>query len=211
VSPAAHQIRLAFLGDSIAYGVGAAAPADTLAARLPRALADHDVDVVTEVWAVSGARSADLARQVDAAVAWPSDVAVLIVGANDLTHLVPAARAAADLREAVRRLRAARCEVVLAPAPDLSAVPRVPAQLRELVRVASAELRRAQVDAATALGARIADADAATSRAFASDRSMFSADRFHPSSAGYATIAAALLPAVLAACDAARSDSRVAR
>ena len=34
--------------------------------------------------------------------------------------------------------------------------------------------------------------------AFAGDPAMFSADRFHPSSAGYAAIASALTPAVLA-------------
>jgi lysophospholipase L1-like esterase len=40
-----------------------------------------------------------------------------------------------------------------------------------------------------------ADLDAA----FAADPAMFAADRFHPSSAGYARIAAALAPTVLAA------------
>jgi lysophospholipase L1-like esterase len=53
---------------------------------------------------------------------------------------------------------------------------------------------------AVPLGARIADADGETTRAFAADPSLFSADRFHPSSAGYAAIAAALLPTTLAAC-----------
>ena len=40
---------------------------------------------------------------------------------------------------------------------------------------------------------------AEVSRAFGADPTMFSADRFHPSSAGYARIAAALAPTVLAA------------
>jgi lysophospholipase L1-like esterase len=38
-----------------------------------------------------------------------------------------------------------------------------------------------------------------TSAAFAADRSLFSRDRFHPSSAGYAMIANMLAPAVRAA------------
>ena len=41
-------------------------------------------------------------------------------------------------------------------------------------------------------------------RAFGADPSLFSADRFHPSSAGYARIATALLPHVRAAARARR-------
>src|SRR3712207_8009081 len=51
----------------------------------------------TRVFAVPGARSADLARQVQAAKLWQPDVAVIVVGANDLTRLVPPDRAGAQL------------------------------------------------------------------------------------------------------------------
>ena len=44
-------------------------------------------------------------------------------------------------------------------------------------------------------------------RAFGSDPSLFAADRFHPSSAGYARIAAALAPAVLDAARARRDET----
>jgi lysophospholipase L1-like esterase len=57
---------------------------------------------------------------------------------------------------------------------------------------------------ATERGARVADADGATARAFGADPRLFSADRFHPSSAGYAVIAEALRPEVLAAAVVAR-------
>jgi lysophospholipase L1-like esterase len=80
----------------------------------------------------------------------------------------------------------------------------VPPPLRPVVQAASEELRRRQVDAATELGARVADADGATARAFHDDPALFSADRFHPSGRGYAVIAAALLPEVLAAARVAR-------
>jgi lysophospholipase L1-like esterase len=99
----------------------------------------------------------------------------------------------------VRRLRQAGVEVVVAPAPDLSAVPHVPVGMRPLVRAASDDLRQRQAAASRRLGARVADADGATSNAFRQDAALFSADRFHPSSAGYAVIARALLPEVLAA------------
>lgn len=124
---------------------------------------------------------------------------MVVIGADDLTHLVPPADAAADLGDAVRRLRAGGAEVVVAPAPDLSMVPHVPPALRAVVRAASEDLRVQQVPLVEDAGGLIADGDHATSRAFASDPALFSADRFHPSSAGYAVIAAALLPPVLAA------------
>jgi lysophospholipase L1-like esterase len=50
-----------------------------------------------------------------------------------------------------------------------------------------------------AAGGRVADSDQRASRAFAVDTSLFSADRFHLSSAGYAVIADSLLPTVLEA------------
>jgi lysophospholipase L1-like esterase len=87
----------------------------------------------------------------------------------------------------------------VAPAPDLSAVPGVPPAVATLVQAGSELLRGAQARAARAAGARVADAAATTSAQFARDRALFSADRFHPSSAGYAVIASALAPVVRAA------------
>jgi lysophospholipase L1-like esterase len=190
--------RLAVLGDSIAWGLGAAREEDRLAAVLVSRLAEQGVRAEARVFAVPGSRSAGLAAQVDDAILWEPHVCVLIIGANDLTHLVPVTQAAKELGEAVRRLRDAGREVVVAPAPDLSTVPHVPPALREVVQAASAELRQRQVAVVTRHGARVADADAATARAFREDPRLFSHDRFHPSSAGYAVIATALMPEVLA-------------
>lgn len=192
-------LRLALLGDSIAFGVGAAGPTDTLAPRLAAALVAAGFAVRTEVFAVPGAVSSDLGGQVRRAVPWRPDVAVVVVGANDLTRLVPPERSAAHLGDAVRALRAVGARVVVAPAPDLSVVPHVPPAARALVRAGSAMLRRAQVEVTVAAGGSVADVEGATSAGFASDRSLFSRDLFHPSSAGYALISAALAPVVLVA------------
>ena len=199
-------LRLAILGDSIAYGIGASRAADTLAPRLAGDLAGVGVRADTRVFAVPGACSADLAQQVRRATPWQPDIAVIVIGANDLTRLVPVDRATAALRDAVRQLRAAGAEVVVAPAPDLSVVPHVPAAFRGLVQAGSVLLRQAQARVTLAEGGRVADTDARTSAAFASDRSLFSGDRFHPSSAGYALIAQALAPAVRAAANEAAAD-----
>ena len=192
-------LRLALLGDSIAYGMGATSPEERLSARLVDGLAGHGVDATARVLAVPGARSAQLAGQVENAVTWGADVALIVIGANDLTHQEPPAVATAALGAAVRGLRRAGAQVVVAPAPDLSSVPWVPAALRDLVRTASDRFRTAQVAVAVQHGAHVADQDGTTSRAFAQDPALFSADRFHPSGSGYAVIAAALLPTVLEA------------
>jgi lysophospholipase L1-like esterase len=189
-------IRLAVLGDSIAWGQGATREHDRLSSRLVDALASRGYDVEARVFAVRGARSAGLSSQVGRALSWKPDLAVVVIGANDLTHLVPVEAATQALGEAVRRLRAGGAEVVVAPAPDLSAVPHVPTFLRETVRAAGDLLRERQTAVVLAEGGRVADPDQRASRAFATDPSLFSADRFHPSSAGYGVIADSLLPAV---------------
>ena len=60
---------------------------------------------------------------------------------------------------------------------------------------------------AEAAGATVAAVAAEVGRSFADDAAMFSADRFHPSSAGYARIAAALAPTVVAAAQARRDEA----
>ncbi len=192
-------LTLAILGDSIAYGQGASRPADTIGPRLAAHLITSGIPTEVRVFAVPRARSSELVGQVQQARAWGAQVALIIIGANDLTHFVPTQDAAAQLGGAVRDLRACGAQVVVAPAPDLSVVPWVPAQLRSLVRAGSDLLRAAQTHAALAEGARVADLNGSTSAMFAADGGMFSGDRFHPSSAGYALIAQALAPAVRAA------------
>ncbi len=193
------RLTLAVLGDSIAYGQGATRPSDTAGARLAARLSTTGCVTTLRVYAVPGARSDALGAQVRQAVSEPPDIALIVIGANDLTRLVPPAQAAADLGAAVRALRAVNAQVVVAPAPDLSVVPWVPVQVRALVRAGSAAFRQAQTRAALTAGARVADIDGYTSSRFANDASLFSSDRFHPSSPGYALIAEALTPAVLAA------------
>ncbi|WP_459645483.1 SGNH/GDSL hydrolase family protein [Kineococcus sp. NUM-3379] len=194
-------LRLALLGDSLAAGTGASRAADTLAPRLAAALSASGLPAEARVFAVPGARSEALAAQVSTAAPWRPDVALVVIGGNDLRHLVPPDEAAAALGRAARALRELGARVVVVPAPDLSVVAHVPPALRGLVQAASAVLRTAQARAATAEGARTADPGPAVTAAFAADPALFSADRFHPSGAGYALIAEAVLPVVQAAAE----------
>ncbi|SFF72631.1 SGNH/GDSL hydrolase family protein [Blastococcus tunisiensis] len=192
-------LRLLVLGDSIAYGTGAARAEDTLGRRLAAALTADGFDVVLHVLAVPGAVSADLAAQARRGEPLAADVAVIVVGANDLARFVPAEQAAASLAAAVTALRARGTDVVVVPAPDMSSVPFVPPAFRAAVQAASRFLQRHQEEAAARAGASVAHVAAEVTGDFGTDPAMFAADRFHPSSAGYARIAAALTPHVLAA------------
>jgi lysophospholipase L1-like esterase len=200
-------LRLLVLGDSIAYGTGALRAEDTLGRRLSSELAADGFDVELRVLAVPGAVSSDLAAQVRRAEPFDADLAVVVIGANDLARFLPPEPAAAALAAAVTALRAGGADVVVVPAPDMSMVPFVPPAFRSLVRAACVQLQQRQAAAVEAAGGWVAGVAAEVAGAFTADPAMFSADRFHPSSAGYARIAAALAPSVLAAARARRDEA----
>jgi lysophospholipase L1-like esterase len=185
-------LRFLVLGDSLAFGTGAASPQHTLGARLTRTLQDAGHTVELQVVAVPGATSLDLAAQVQRAPA--TDVALLVVGANDLTRRVPPAQAAAALGSAVRVLRERGTQVLVVPTPDLSSVAWVPPAFRAVVAGICDQLRAGQTRAAESAGAVVVPVAPELSGRFAADPALFSADRFHPSSAGYALVAEALAP-----------------
>jgi len=199
MTTAEGPLRFAVFGDSIAFGQGASDPSDTIGVRLTVGLQRAGTPTELRVFALPRARSDALDAQLRAAQKWRPQLAVIIVGANDLTHFVPPDQAVAALGHAVRRLRDEGCSVVVVPAPDLSVVPWVPPEWQAMVRSVSSTLRAGQVRAANTAGARVADVNGSTAAAFAADPNLFSVDRFHPSSAGYALIAAAIEPAVRAA------------
>jgi len=203
-------LRLVVLGDSIAYGTGAQQVRETVGPRLAEVLVRDGHDVDLRVLAVPGAKSSDLAAQARRAVSLGADLALIVVGANDLTRLIPPAQAAAALASAVTALRAVGARVVVAPAPDLSDFPAIPPAFRPLVHQACLRLQQGQAAATEAAGGVVAPVSADLARAFAADPALFSRDRFHPSSAGYARIAEVLVPYVLAAADSHRASTSFA-
>lgn len=196
-------LDLVVLGDSLAAGLGADSRFETIGGVLAvgvAALTGRPVRL-TNVAQV-GAESSWLEGQVDRALETvPSaHVALVTVGGNDVTHLIDHSESVRDLAEAVRRLRASGAEVVVGTCPDLGTIEPVPQPLRSVVRILSRDLAAEQTVAVVEAGGRtVSLGDLLAPDFLSSPEVMFSTDRFHPSAAGYARAAAALLPSVCAA------------
>ncbi|MFI0482462.1 SGNH/GDSL hydrolase family protein [Actinomadura sp. 9N215] len=194
-------LSLVMIGDSTAAGLGVHTPEETPAALLATglsAIADRPVRL-TNV-ARSGARSPSLRGQVDRALQTRPDIAVIMIGANDVTGRIPPADSVRHLADAVERLRAVGSHVVVGTCPDLGSVKPLMPPLRWIARRASRQLAAAQTIAAVERGARSISLGDLLGREFAADPlSMFSEDRYHPSARGYAAAAAAVLPSIASA------------
>src|SRR3981189_3490687 len=188
-------LRMVLLGDSTALGVGVETVEDTVGGQLARMLAEAGGKVSLSTVAVSGARCADLATQVARAqLGTQPNLAVILVGTNDATHLVRPGEAAAALATAGGRLRDAGTAVVVGTCPDLGALRAVAPPLRQIVGWYGRRVARAQASAARAAGASVVDLAAQVGPVFRADAGMLCQDGFHPSADGYRVMAYALFP-----------------
>ncbi|RYU09268.1 SGNH/GDSL hydrolase family protein [Nocardioides iriomotensis] len=195
-------LDLLVLGDSIAAGLGAEKPSHTLGAQLASRTAKatgRAVRLRTE--AVVGSESSVLAAQLGVLPSgYRPDVAVIVVGGNDVTHRVRVSESSRHLAAAIEAMRARGAEVVVGTCPDLGLLLPVPQPLRRLAGRASRQLATAQLQVATELGAHAVSLATVVGPFFAAQPDeMFALDQFHPSGAGYRRTAKALLPSVLAA------------
>jgi lysophospholipase L1-like esterase len=193
-----QPVHLVVLGDSAAAGLGCQLADQTPGALLAGAVArDLRRRVDLEVVAKVGARSADLEVQVARALRRPVDAAVIIVGANDVTHRVPITSAVRDLRRAVQALREAGAVVVVGTTPDLGSVKPLMQPLRSVAANLSRRLAAAQTVATVEAGGTAVSLGDLLGREFSEKPHLWSDDRFHPSPAGYRRVVDALLPALL--------------
>ena len=194
-------LRMVVAGDSTGAGVGASRTESTVGARLAATIADGAQRAVSlRTVAVSGARAGDLAAQVDRAVELAPEVVVILIGANDATHLTPRDSMHRDLGAAVRRLNEAGARVVVGTCPDLGAATAFPQPLRALAGWRGRAVGVTERSAVRLAGGVAVDLAAETGPSFrAQPELMLSADRFHPSDAGYALWAKALAPAAISA------------
>lgn len=194
-------IKLALLGDSSAAGYGVEKVEETPGAQLASGLIDGaDRRVYLRSFAFVGAQSSDLESQIDKALPMEPDVVLILVGANDVTHTVRPSESVRLLEHGVRRLLDANVEVVVGTCPDLGTIEAIPPPLRQVGRSWSRRLAAAQTIAVVEAGGRTVSLGSVLGPEFAaSPKVLFGPDQFHPSAAGYSSLASVLLPSVLAA------------
>jgi len=195
------SLRFVMLGDSTAAGLGASSALETPGALISQGIveaADRPVRYVN--MATVGARSTDFASQVTRALIIRPHVVLVMIGANDVTHLVRPQTAVRHLAEGVSRLVEAGVQVVVGTCPDIGTIKPIRQPLRLVARRLSRQLAAAQTIAVVEAGGRtVSFGDLLGPEFDAHPEHMFALDRFHPSSIGYAAVAQAMMPSVLAA------------
>ncbi|QUH00173.1 SGNH/GDSL hydrolase family protein [Saccharopolyspora erythraea] len=196
-----QPLDLAVLGDSAAAGLGVNFPDELLGVLIARGLAaELDRPVSLRTHAIVGTTSQELHAQVDALLPLPPQLALVIIGANDVTSRLSVATCAEMLGAEVRRLAEAGVAVVVGTCPDLGSIRPIPQPLRSVASSWSLALGRAQRREVEANGGHAVPlADLLSPEFLARPAEFFSPDRFHPSAAGYQAAAEILLPAVCAA------------
>jgi lysophospholipase L1-like esterase len=203
-----EPLTLVVLGDSSVAGVGADAAEDTLTYGVAKALSDQ-YRVSLHALGVSGSRlSHVVVDQLPQVEGLDPDIVLVCVGTNDVTH-------GTTIREAKRQLRllvaglaevAPNARVIVSGLPPAETAAAFHRPLRDLLGLRALLFTRLYRAELTPHGISVFDIAKLTRSAFHGKREMFSADLFHPSSAGYAFLAAIYGRAVREALDAATRD-----
>lgn len=189
--PSAH--RVVWLGDSLAAGLGAIAPDVTL----PRLVASHsDRRTRLHVFATAGATSVDVVEhQLPALlqlrhglgqIGQRIDAVGVTVGANDIAAFTSRRRFRSNIDEIARSIGGA--PLILVSVPGLADAIRLPHPLRALASVRGRWLDKVLLEAARSSD-RIHYANVWQRPPWIERRHrahFLSADRYHPSGAGYA-------------------------
>jgi lysophospholipase L1-like esterase len=183
-----EPLTLVVLGDSSVAGVGADAAEDTLTYGVAKALSDQ-YRVRLHALGVSGSRLANVVhRQLPQLEGLEADIVLVCVGTNDVTHGTTIREARRQLRLLVEGLArvAPDAKVIVSGLPPAETSTAFHRPLRDLIGFRALLFTRLYRAELTPHGISVFDIAKLTKSAFHGKREMFSADRFHPSSAGYA-------------------------
>lgn len=175
-------VRITWIGDSLAAGLGCDELTDTPAHLTARLL---ERPVAVRVLAVPGSRVEDVIEGQVPLIDVDTDLVVLSVGANDVASATSRSDYAAGLDSLLAAL--APTPTVMLSLPDMAMADRMAQPLRSL---AGARARWFEVARSRVAGAHrhvhsvdVASRPAGMSRS--AGRSLLSADRFHPGAQGY--------------------------
>lgn len=194
-----RPLTLIMLGDSTSVGYGVRTADELPGVIIARGLAGHlGRSVRLRSHGLTGARTADLPRQLELCLADGPDIAVILIGGNDLRDRVPPWRSAAQLGQAVATLTGRGIPVVVGTCPDFGVITAIPQPLRTVLSTWSLRLAAMQERAVDAAGGRPVALARLVSPQFVGQPDLFAADRFHPSGAGYGRAMQVLVPAAIA-------------
>jgi lysophospholipase L1-like esterase len=202
-----EPFTVAVLGDSSVAGVGAERAEDTLAYGVAMALAEGH-RVTLHCLGVSGARLANVVNeQLPRLAGLDADAVLVCVGTNDVTHGTSSRMLRRHLRALAGGLAtvAPNAVVVVSGLPPADVCPAFHPPLRHLLGVRAWALTRLYRSELANSGITVFDIASETRLAFRGRREMFSADLFHPSSAGYAYLGVVYGRAVREAVERARA------
>ena len=174
------------LGDSTSIAQGARY-AEGYAAQSATYLAQTHT-VTWQNVGVSGARAADVLHdQLPQAIALKPDVALVAVGANDVTHVTSNNSVVASLQSVIQQLRKANPHVyiVLTGSPDMGSPPRLPQPLRWIAGKRTVGLNKRIVTLAEKNHVTFAPIAVKTGPTFRKHPELFAQDHFHPNAQGY--------------------------
>lgn len=179
-------VRFVVLGDSTAVSQGG-----EYSRGYAVRTAEHLAQRTTVTWAnaaVSGARAKDVAdKQTPQVVKYKPDIALVAVGANDVTHGTPVASVKKSLTATIDKLRQTnpKVHIILTGSPDMGSVPRFPQPLRWYMGVRSKAINKMVVKLCKEKNVTFAPIAEKTGPAFRANPGLFAADKFHPTTEGY--------------------------
>ena len=190
-APAGGPLRMLWLGDSTAAGVGASGPDGAL----PRQVASRlGRPVQLTVLAISGAQVEDvIEKQLPKVTALDPDVVFLSIGANDVVHFTSKDSFTSRYRRLLDQL--GTTPVIALGVPDMGAAPRFAQPLRAIAGWRGRALDgRIRGEVAGRDAVKYVDIAGRTGPVMRRDPDRyFALDRYHPNEAGYGLWADAVL------------------
>jgi lysophospholipase L1-like esterase len=193
-------LRLVMLGDSTVAGVGSPTRDGTLPVQTAQRVADATSRPVSVTGlGVSGARTADIAREQIPLVGDDVDVLVIVIGSNDTTHATPSWRLEKQTDEMidVARRAAPGATIVLGGVPLFGSADALAQPLRWVVDQYAKPLRRVQHRVAAEQDITFVNIAFEASPRFRGVPEAMSVDGFHPAPVGYGFWADALAAGVV--------------
>ena len=181
------ELTYVVMGDSTAVGQGGDYDLGIIEATAQHLAKNYTVNVFN--FAESGAQTADVLRdQLPLAIEKKPDIILLVVGANDVTHVTPHRALKKDLNTIVDQLVASNCKVkiVLTGAPQMGVSPRFGPLISTMANFQTNRVNKVFKQIITDRNLTFAPiADKAGPIFVAAPEKYFANDEYHPNNAGY--------------------------